>query len=64
MAFNWDRTLEGKCGPATMLWIVAGTINIATDVIVLTLPMPYLWRLDMLLWKRVTLMITFGLGFL
>lgn len=52
----------GHCGPSTELWIVAGSLNIVTDVIVLVLPMPYLVRLEMTMYKKVTLMITFGLG--
>lgn len=39
---------------------MAGSLNIATDVIVLALPMPYLIRLEMTMYKKVTLMITFG----
>lgn len=40
---------------------MAGALNIATDVIVLALPMPYLIRLEMTMYKKVTLMITFGM---
>lgn len=39
---------------------MAGALNIATDVIVLVLPMPYLIKLEMTMYKKVTLMITFG----
>lgn len=52
---------QGHCGPSTELWIVAGSLNIVTDVIVLVLPMPYLIRLEMTMYKKVTLMITFGM---
>ncbi|KAJ0123092.1 integral membrane protein [Diaporthe amygdali] len=50
------------CGPSTELWIVAGSLNILTDLIVLIIPMPYLFKLEMTMYKKVTLMVTFGLG--
>jgi hypothetical protein len=56
-----DFVSQGHCGPATELWIVAGSLNIVTDVIVLVLPMPYLVKLEMKMYKKVTLMITFGM---
>lgn len=64
LAYSWDRTVAGSCGPELTLLMVSGIYNIATDFIVLVLPMPYLWKLDMTLWKRVTLIIAFGLGFM
>lgn len=54
----------GKCQPATELYIVGGAINIVADVVVLVLPMPSIYKLQLATYKKVTLMITFGIGFM
>ncbi|KAH8651069.1 hypothetical protein BX600DRAFT_553986 [Xylariales sp. PMI_506] len=64
IALYWDPKLPGSCGNFYGLWITTGTLNIVTDLIVLLLPMPYLYHLDLELYKKVVLMVMFGLGFL
>lgn len=62
-AFNWDPTTPGgHCGDSVTLWLCTGVLNIITDLVVLLLPMPYLYSLEMALYKRTVLMVTFGLG--
>lgn len=39
-------------------------LNIVTDLIVLLLPMPYIYSLELSLCKKLVLMATFGLGLL
>lgn len=39
-------------------------INIIADMIVLVLPMPYIYRLQLATYKKVTLLFTFGVGFM
>jgi hypothetical protein len=45
-------------------WIVTGVLNIVTDMIVLLLPMPYLFSLDLALYKKLVLAGMFGVGLL
>ncbi|KAL3455726.1 hypothetical protein BJX64DRAFT_297339 [Aspergillus heterothallicus] len=62
-AFNWDQTIPGgKCGNQVTSFTVTGVINLVTDVIVLVLPMPSLFKLQMAMYKKVTLIAVFGLG--
>ncbi|KAL4880292.1 hypothetical protein BJY04DRAFT_219288 [Aspergillus karnatakaensis] len=62
-AFNWDKTIPGgKCGNQVTSFTVTGVINLVTDVIVLGLPMPSLYKLQMATYKKVTLIAVFGLG--
>ncbi|PYH87956.1 putative integral membrane protein [Aspergillus ellipticus CBS 707.79] len=62
-AFNWDRSIPGgKCGDRVKSFTVMGVINLVTDLVVLVIPMPLLYRLQMAQYKKVTLMIVFGLG--
>lgn len=64
LAYNWDTTLDGHCGNSVTLWICTGVLNIVTDLVVLLLPMPYLYSLTMASYKKAVLMVTFGLGLL
>ncbi|KAL2756653.1 hypothetical protein ACRALDRAFT_1069423 [Sodiomyces alcalophilus JCM 7366] len=60
---NWNPTLPGgKCGDQVTSFTVTGSINLVTDVIVLVLPMPHLYKLHMAMYKRVTLICVFGTG--
>ncbi|KAK8069630.1 hypothetical protein PG994_006246 [Apiospora phragmitis] len=63
VAFNRDQTITGgHCGDPVKLWLSHGILNIVTDLVVLLLPMPVLYRLQMVLYKKVVLMLTFGMG--
>ncbi|KAL5340234.1 hypothetical protein BJX70DRAFT_397001 [Aspergillus crustosus] len=62
-AFNWDQTiLGGKCGNQVTSFTVTGVVNLVTDVVVLVIPMPSLYKLQMATYKKVTLIAVFGLG--
>ncbi|KAI3397962.1 hypothetical protein diail_10038 [Diaporthe ilicicola] len=62
LAYNWDQTIGGHCGSSITLWVCHGVLNIVTDLIVLLLPMPYIYNLELALYKKLVLMATFGLG--
>ena len=64
-AFNWDQSIAGgRCGDQVLSYLVTGALNLATDVIVLVLPLSYLWGLQLQLYKKVVLMATFSMGIL
>ena len=64
-AFNWDQTIpDGQCGNQVLSYQVTGALNLLTDLIVLLLPMPYLYGLNLALYKKVVLMVTFAVGLL
>jgi hypothetical protein len=61
--YNWDKfTTVGTCGDIRMLWAVTGGLNIFSDLVVMLLPMPYLYGLSLQLYKKIGLMVTFGIG--
>ena len=41
---------------------VLGALNILTDLMILTIPMPLVWKLQIGVWRRLSLAITFLLG--
>lgn len=65
LAFNWDTTVPGGvCGDRNAAYIVAGALNVGTDLLVMLLPMPNIWKLQMPVSQRVGLVGVFGIGFL
>lgn len=63
LPFYWDTTIDGgHCGNEFLSYILTGSINIATDVMVLLLPIPSLIRLEMSWPRRLTLIATFACG--
>lgn len=64
-AMNWDQSIPGgKCGNQVLSFTITGVLNLLTDVVVLLLPMPYLYGLQMRTYKKVVLMGVFGIGLL
>lgn len=63
LPFYWDTTVEGgHCGDQFLSYILTGSINIATDVMTLLLPIPSLMRLEMSLSRKLTPVATFACG--
>ncbi|KAI4150138.1 MAG: hypothetical protein L6R39_002333 [Caloplaca ligustica] len=44
---NWDLTVKGRCMNYGLVVWVSGWINIATDFVILGLPLPLIWRLHL-----------------
>ncbi|KAK3331259.1 hypothetical protein B0H66DRAFT_94015 [Apodospora peruviana] len=64
-AMNWDQTIPGgHCGDQVLSFTVTGILNLLTDVMVLVLPLPYLARLQMRLYKKLVLIGVFSIGLL
>ncbi|KAL8913221.1 MAG: hypothetical protein Q9171_001935 [Xanthocarpia ochracea] len=43
----WDPNIEAVCINLSVMSIVTASLNVATDVITLTLPLPLVWRLHL-----------------
>ncbi|KAF5859047.1 hypothetical protein ETB97_003428 [Aspergillus alliaceus] len=62
-SYNWDQTIQGgSCGNQVTSFTVTEVINLVTDVVVLVISMPLLYRLQMATYKKVTLIAVSGLG--
>jgi hypothetical protein len=48
--------------PATRLWVALSAVYTVTDVFILVMPMPLVWKLHMPIQKRIRLCCLFGLG--
>ena len=58
----WDQSVKGRCINENDVYLVCSSLNIATDVIKLAMPMPKLWKLQMFRTEKIQLSIIFGLG--
>lgn len=67
-ADRWSITGTQRCpvvtGNTKVMWYVTGVFNIITDLMILLLPQPYLYSLELVLYKKLVLMVTFGIGLL
>lgn len=63
IAFRWDWTIKGgSCGDEKPLDLYASIINLILDALVVILPMPSLWGLQMPLRRKLGVCCLFGLG--
>jgi hypothetical protein len=62
----WDPTVKAVCDPLgrDSQFYMASVGNIVTDVIILLLPIPVVWKLQLRKPQKVVLYVVFGLGFL
>ncbi|KAL9117423.1 MAG: hypothetical protein Q9187_006042 [Circinaria calcarea] len=58
----WNKSIVGRCINLDDVFIVCSSFNIATDVIILALPMPKLWALKILTKQKIQLTAIFLLG--
>ena len=59
---HWNKAVSGHCLPAGSTAYGSGALNVVTDIFVVFLPLPAIWRLNMKLSKRLKIMTVFGLG--
>jgi hypothetical protein len=64
VARAWDKSIPGTCIDITMNWYANAGFSIATDVIILLLPMPIIHSLRLQTNQKIGLMFIFGLGVL
>lgn len=64
LALNWDPTIKGTCGDRHSAFVAAGALNMITDIMVLLLPIPTVWNLQMPRANKVALCAVFALGLL
>lgn len=62
VARAWNKAIPGSCIDITTNWYANAGFSIATDIIILTLPMYPLYKSKMILKRKIALMIVFALG--
>lgn len=64
VSMNWKTVSGGHCGDQALSLVISGAINLATNMVVIVLPLPALAKLRMGIYKKLVLLIVFSLGFL
>ncbi|KAL9640598.1 MAG: hypothetical protein Q9204_000654 [Flavoplaca sp. TL-2023a] len=59
----WNRLLPGHCHPNSALWLGSAIPSVGIDLILLLLPLPMLWRLQMSKNRRILIMSVFAFGY-
>ncbi|MCJ1419733.1 hypothetical protein MMC32_006089 [Xylographa parallela] len=60
--YNWNKMVEGTCGNQMLALLMIGSANLIIDAIIVVLPLPLLWRLQLPIWKKIGLVLMFSLG--
>lgn len=64
VSYFWNEDQPGRCMNEYMFFKVNGILNLILDILVLLLPWPMLWRLQMHTKKKIALSMIFSLGLL
>jgi len=60
---NWDpAAIAGSCGDQTPRFLVAAAGDLVGDLVILALPMPWVWRLHANRNRKIGISCVFGLG--
>lgn len=63
IAFAWDPTIPGgSCVNYGLLVLIAGVLNVVTDLVILVLPIPSVLRLQISKQKKYLIIFTFAMG--
>ncbi|KAI9760262.1 MAG: hypothetical protein M4579_001776 [Chaenotheca gracillima] len=63
LSYNWNlNTPYGHCGDQNAAYVAIGVVDIVTDMMILALPIPMLWKLQIPVANKIALSSVFGLG--
>ena len=60
--YIWDRSVKGYCLDIPLAATILAVFNVLTDIIILVMPMPMLWKLQMKKREKLQIMGMFLLG--
>jgi hypothetical protein len=61
---NWNPALPGHCANQNVAFTTIGVFNLLTDVMIMVLPIRFIWKLQMSIATKMALYSIFGLGIL
>ena len=62
--YNWEPVGKHTCGNRVATYIASGGMNLITDLMVLSLPIPMVWALQIPRRNKIILLGVFGVGLL
>ena len=63
-ALNWDKTLQGTCGDNQLFYTYLGAINVVAEVVILLMPVPFLYQLQLKTSKKLVVIGLFSVGWM
>lgn len=61
---NWDPAIKGTCIDISLFRIISAALDVFTNLILLGMPLPALWKLHMTTAQKCALAVTYILGLL
>lgn len=62
ISYMWNKSIEGSCFDIRLYLRVTVILNLFTDFVVLLMPLPLVWRLQMTVGRKISISIMFLLG--
>lgn len=62
--FFWEKTIRGQCGDERLDLLIPSIVNLILYLLMLSLPMPLLWGLQVSTKKKVVTCVVFSMGFM
>ena len=62
MAVDWNVHVDGTCGDQVLSYLVLEVLGLVLDFAILTVPIPYIWRLQMKLTRKLSTATMFSIG--
>lgn len=59
---NWAPLTPGNCGNTLAVELVSGAVNLVLDMVLIAMPMPFIWRLQMPTQRKIAVSSVFCLG--
>jgi hypothetical protein len=60
----WHPDIDGRCVSELGVWLANASSTIVSDIIILLLPIPQVWNLQLKKYEKIGLTLVFSLGFL
>lgn len=64
MAVDWNASINGKCGNQIVSYVVLEILGLLLDLIIIMIPIPIIWSLQMNRATKFGLSISFSIGIL
>lgn len=65
IALNWDKTrTDGTCGDNRLFYIWLGAINVVAEAVILLLPVPFIYQLQLKPFKKAVVIGLFSVGWM
>jgi hypothetical protein len=62
VTYNWNKTITGTCADVALAYLFAGISNLLIDLIIVALPLPMLWKLQLPVAKKIGISAMFSIG--